>query len=124
MSRFLAMSLTVLTGLFLAPSLQAASEQVVKGVYRNTLYEYSESGAKLGVLENVSDEQISGTKILDRTPRGLVKVRFLDRDMWLRESSLKLSIPVLPPCPQEAPGQSADLTTPTSSGMSARCSDR
>ena len=122
--RFAILSLITVTGLSLIAPLQAEETQIVKGVYNNKLYEYSENGAKLGILDNISNEQIVGTRVLDRTSRGLVKIRYLDREMWLRESSLELSVSVIPPCPREAPGKSADLTTPTASGMSAHCEDR
>jgi len=121
MSRILIISLLSFTGFFLSSSLQAAEGQFIQGVHNSNLFEYTKSGKKLGKLENISSEQLTGTRILDRTPRGLVKVRFLDRDMWLRESVLKLSMPVTPVCPEEAPGRSTDRTTPTASGMGASC---
>lgn len=121
MSHISALSLLAFTGLLLLSPLQAAETQVIKGLHRNNLIEYTKEGRKLGPLENISSEQIAGTRVLDRTPRGLVKVEFMNREMWLRESALKLSMPVTPVCPEEAPGQSADRTTPTASGMGVSC---
>lgn len=100
-----------------------AETTLIEGVYQDTLQVYSQEGRKLDKLENLNDEAIAGTPVLERTSRGLVKVRFQEREMWLRESALKLSVPTLPKCTGKAPGRASDRTTPTSSGMAAACKD-
>ena len=104
-------------------SLSAASarQQTVLGVYKNDLTEYSAEGRKLGVLPNVTDDEINGTVVLATSPRKLVHVSFRGKEIWLRASSLKLALPILPKCPKAAPGNAPDRTTPAASGMGANC---
>ncbi len=97
-----------------------ADGQVVEGVYQTNQTRYTQEGKKKGKIK-ITDKEIAGTPVLATTPRGLVKVIFKGKEMWLRASALKLSVPVLPGCPKSAPGRSADRTVPTSSGMGASC---
>lgn len=98
-----------------------AEQQTILGVYQNNLVEYSEQGRKLGQLIDVTDDEIKGAAVLATTPRKLVKINFRGKEVWLRASQLKLSLPILAACPEAAPGKSADRATPVSSGMGAEC---
>jgi hypothetical protein len=98
--------------------------QEIVGVYQKNLTEYSAEGLKLGVVPNVTDEEIQGIKVLDTTPKKLVRINFRQREMWLRASQLKFALtdgPELPVCPEGAPGKDNDLYTPASSGMGPEC---
>lgn len=98
-----------------------AGQQTILGVHKNNLIEYSAEGRKLGVLDNVTDQEINGTAVLATNSRNLMQVRFRGKDMWLRASALRLAMPILPKCPQAAPGRAVDRTTPVASGMGADC---
>jgi len=121
MRQFGLLGFVTISGLFMLTPL-LADTPTVEGVYRSNLFEYSKDGKKKKQLTPpVTDEQIKGTKVIERTSRGLVRVKFRGEDIWLRESALKLSVPFKPVCPDDAPGRAADRTTPTSSAMGALC---
>ena len=98
-----------------------AIQQTVLGVYQKNLDKYSEEGRKLDQLLDVSDSEINGLAVLAITPRKLVKINFRGKEVWLRASQLKLSLPILAECPEAAPGKSADRAVLVSSGMGAKC---
>lgn len=102
---------------FFACSTAYASEKIILGVYQPDLPEYSEKGSKIGVLSNVTDDEIKGTVILNQNEKRLVNVNFRGKDVWLRSAHLKLSVSALPPLPKNTTAKSTDYTTPVSSGM-------
>ncbi len=97
-------------------SVAFASHKIVLGVYNKNLHVYSAKSKKIGEQPNVTDDEIHGTIVLEENSR-LVKVHFRGKDMWLRSSQLKLSLPIAPPRPKGVIARSTDSTTPVTSGM-------
>ena len=102
-------------------SLAIAEQRKIIGVYYNDLTEYSAEGKKLGILQNVTEDEIKETVVLAKSPRSLLQVNFRDKLVWLRTSQLILNIPILPKCPESAPGRSVDSKTPLAVGFGAKC---
>ena len=96
-------------------------QQKVIGIYKEQLITYTKEGKKTGVLKDVTNEEIQGTPVLDISPRNLVLIDFRGKQVWVRASRLKLSLPILAKCPESAPGRAMDRTAPVSSGIGAEC---
>ncbi len=102
-------------------SMAIADQRMIVGVHNKDLIEYSAEGKKLGVLQNVTDDEINGTVVLAKSPRSLLQVQFRGKLIWLRASQLKLNNPILAKCPEAPPGKSVDSKKPLAVGFGGKC---